>query len=158
MYGHKKSTNPTCAKSSMRFVITFANCPVLWVSKLQTETALSTMEEEIISLSHSCREPFPIMDRTMELSDAVGLPIQETTMNISIHDDNPGALVVAKKLPPEFTPRSKYYVIKTHFCEEICKRCIQVVKISTIEQLGDIFTKGLSRPTFEYLQKKLLGW
>ena len=86
-------------------------------------------------------------------------PIQETTMNVSIHKDNAGALVLAKKLPPEFTPQSKYYAVKTHwFREEIRKRCIQVVKISTVEQLGDIFTKGLSRPTFEYLRKKLLGW
>ena len=80
-------------------------------------------------------------------------------MNASIHEDNAGALVLAKKLPPEFTSRIKYYAVKTHwFREEICKRCIQVVKISTTEHLGDIFTKGLSSPTFEYLQKKLLGW
>jgi len=54
------------------FVITFANCPVLWVSKLQTEAALSTMEADIIALAHSCRELFPIIDMTQSLSDAVG--------------------------------------------------------------------------------------
>ncbi len=30
------------------------------------------------------------------------------------------------------------------------------MKIDTTEQLGDIFTKGLSQPTFEYLDPKLL--
>ena len=118
MYGHEKPTNLAYEKSRTGFVITFANCPVLWVSKLQTETALSTMEAEIISLSHSCRELFPIIDMTTELSDAVGLPIQEMTMNVSIHEDNAGALVLVKKLLPEFTLQSKYYAVKTHWFRE----------------------------------------
>jgi hypothetical protein len=35
---------------------------------------------------------------------------------------------------------------------------IRLVKIDTIEQLGDIFITGLPRATFEYLRKKLMGW
>ena len=31
-------------------------------------------------------------------------------------------------------------------------------RIDTAEQLGDIFTKGLPRATFEYLRNKLMGW
>ncbi len=44
MYGHEDCTDPACAKICNRFIITFAECPVFWLSKLQTETALSTME------------------------------------------------------------------------------------------------------------------
>ena len=33
-----------CVKNGTGFVITFANCLVYWASKLQTMTALSTME------------------------------------------------------------------------------------------------------------------
>ncbi len=73
-------------------------------------------------------------------------------MNVSIHGVNLGALVLAKTLPIQFTPRSKYYAIKTiWFREEIFKRDIQLNKIDTVEQLGDIFTKGLTRVVFEYL-------
>ena len=35
------------------FVINVANYTVLWVRKLQTETALSTMEAELNALAHS---------------------------------------------------------------------------------------------------------
>jgi len=78
-------------------------------------------------------------------------------MNVSIHEDNSGALALAKTLPPQFTPQSKYYAIKTiWFCEEIFKRDVQLHKIN--EQLGDIFTKGLTRLVFEYLRKKIMGW
>jgi hypothetical protein len=86
------------------------------------------------------------------LAEATNLPIGNTTMNVSIYEDNLGVLVLAKTLPPQFTPRRKYYAIKTiWFCEEIFKRDIQLNKINTVEQSGDIFTKGLTRVVFEYL-------
>ncbi len=73
-------------------------------------------------------------------------------MRVSVHEDNLGALVLAETLPPQFTPRSKYYTTKTiWFCEEINRRGIKLLKIETSEQLGDMFTKGLAKPTFEYL-------
>ena len=159
MYGHEKPTDPSCVKSCSGFVITFADVPILWQSKLQTETALSTMEAEIIALAACCRELFPIIDMVEALTTSVHLPIGDTTMNLSVHEDNSGALVLANTLPPQFTPRSKYYASKTiWFREEIHKRGIKLLKIDTAEQLGDIFTKGLVQVTFEYLCKKLIGW
>ena len=118
------------------------------------------MEAEIIALAHCCRELFPIMDQVAELGTVVGLKTDElTTMNVSIHEDNAGALVLAKTIPPQFTPRSKYYAIKTvWFREEIQKRGVKLLKVATIEQLGDIFTKGLPRATLEYLHLKMMGW
>ena len=64
MCGHERHDDPGCAKSRTGFIITFYDCPVFWISKLQTETALSTTEEKIISLAHCCRELFPIIDIT----------------------------------------------------------------------------------------------
>ena len=93
------------------------------------------------------------------LGEKVGLPVSDATMNVSIHEDNAGALVLAETLPPQFTPRSKHYAIKTiWFREQIVQRKIKLLKIDTVEQLGDLFTKGLPRATFEYLRKKLMGW
>ena len=160
IYGHEESSDPACAKSRTGFVINVANCPVLWVSKLQQQTALSTIEAEINALANSCRELFPIIDLVQEVGEVVGLPTEDlTTINVSIHEDNAGALVLAETIPPQFTPRSKYYAIKTvWFREEVQKRGIKLLKIDTVEQLGDIFTKGLPKATFEYLRKKIMGW
>jgi hypothetical protein len=128
--------------------------------QLQMEIlALSTMEAKIIALLVCCRDLFPIIDMVESVTSSMKLPIRETTMKLSVHDDNSGALVLAKTLPPQFTPRSKHYAIKTiWFHEEIHKRCIQLLKINTVEQLGEIFTKGLVQVTFEYLQKKIIQW
>ena len=125
MYGYEKPTDPASSKSRTGFTITVAACPVLWVSKLQTETALSTMEAEIVALSHSCKELFPVMDMVESLGPALGIPAGPTTMKVSIHEDNAGALILAQKLPPEYTPHSKHYHTKTiWFREEIVKRGI----------------------------------
>ncbi len=152
MYGHEKPTDPACAKSHSRFVIVFAGVRVLWKSKLQTQTALSTMEAKVIALDACMRELIPIMDMVQLLAVAVGIPAGDVNMRVSVHEDNSGALVLAETLPPQFTPRSKYYAIKTiWFREEINKRGIKLLKIETSEQLGDMFTKGLAKLTFEYL-------
>ncbi len=135
MYGHEKpSTDPVCAKSRSGFVIVFAGLPVLWQSKLQTQTALSTMEAKVIALGACMRELIPIMDMVQSLAIAVGIPAGDMIMRISVHEDNSGALVLAETLPPQFTPHSKYYATKTiWFCEEINKCGINFLKIETFE-------------------------
>jgi hypothetical protein len=97
------------------------------------------MEAEIIALAHCCRELFPVIDVVTELGGVLGLDTKDlASMHVSIHEDNAGALVLAETIPPEFTPRSKYYAIKTvWFREEIQKRGIKLHKIDTVEQLGE---------------------
>ncbi len=117
------------------------------------------MEAKIIALLACCRDLFPIMDMVELLTSWVNLPISETTMELMVHKDNLSALVLAKTLPPQFTPQSKYYAIKTiWFCKEIHKYCIQLLKINTVEELEDIFSKGLPQVALEYLWKKIIRW
>ena len=52
LWGHENPQVPICARSKTGFVVTFSNCPPLWVSKLQTEIALSTIHSEYVALSH----------------------------------------------------------------------------------------------------------
>ena len=160
LYGYEKPSDPACTKSRTGFCITVSDCPLCWMSKIQRETAASTMEAEINALAHCCRELFPVIDVVGEVGSAVGLSDDNLkSMHVSVHEDNAGALILAETIPPQFTPRSKYYAIKTvWFREEINKRGIKLFKIDTKEQLGDIFTKGLPRATFEYLRMKLMGW
>ena len=56
------------------------------------------------------------------------------------------------------TPRSKHYAIKYHwFREHIGPRHIELGKISSENQLGDLFTKGLDHNIFQRLRKKLMS-
>ncbi len=90
-----------------------ANRPITWQSKLQSETTLSTMEAEIVALAHSCCKLFPIMDGVSIIGKAIGLPVGNTTIQVSIYEDNAGALVLAETLLPQFTNQSKHYHMKT---------------------------------------------
>ena len=158
LYGYEKPTDPACAKRRTGFLISLYDCPVLWIPKLQRETALSTIEAEVNFLAHCCRELFPAIDMVGEIGSVVGLPTKDmSSMHVSVHEDNSGALILAETIPPQFTPRSKYYCTKTvWFREEIMKRQVSLKKIDTKEQLGDIFTNGLPRPQFEYLRKQFM--
>ncbi len=160
LYGYEDSLDPVCVKSRTGFVINVANCPFLWKRSFQSMIATSTMEAEVIALASCCNELMPILDMVDEIGQAVGLsPTEAPKMHILIHEDNAGALILAKTVPLQFTPRSKAYAVKTHwFREQIIKRSIELLKIDTKEQLGDMFTKCLPVATFEYLQKKLIGW
>ena len=75
-----------------------------------------------------------------------------------IHEDNAGALVLPNTLPLQSTLASKHYSVNTHwFKEKITEIKIEIVNISTTDQLGDICTKYLLVTTLWYLRKKLMG-
>jgi hypothetical protein len=165
LYGYEDNNDPVCVCSCTGYVITVASCPIFWSSKLQTEMATSTMEAEIIALGSCCRELLPIIGLVDEIGVAVGIRdpdddnADSSTMHITIHEDNSGALILATTPPPQFTPRSKHYAIKTiWFHEKIIEYKIKVAPIETRLQLGDIFTKMPSQVTFKFLCSLLQGW
>ena len=55
------------------FVITFSNCPLLCVSKLLTEIALSTLHSEYVALSHSVRALLSLKSLIKEVIDNMGI-------------------------------------------------------------------------------------
>ena len=71
------------------------------------------MEEVIVDLSQNCRELFPVIDMTKFIGKPVRLPIGETTINVSIHEENDGSLILENTFPTQLTPQSKYYVANT---------------------------------------------
>ena len=47
---YKDLHNPVCAISRSGYVVTFSNCPILWVSRLQTKIYLSTLQTDYVEL------------------------------------------------------------------------------------------------------------
>jgi hypothetical protein len=158
LYSYEDNNDPVCVRSPTGYVITVSGCPIYWSSKLQTERATSTMEAEIIALGSCCRELLPIIALVDEISIAVGIKKPDdndsssSTMHVTIHKDNSGALILATTPPPQFTPCSNHYAVKTNWWRE------NVASIETRLQKGDIFTKMPSQVIFEFLQNLLQGW
>jgi hypothetical protein len=70
------SENADNVLSRTGFVICYANCPIVWCSKLQTEIALSIAEAEYIAMSHALCETIPIQNLMKEIHCIFSMPIQ----------------------------------------------------------------------------------
>jgi hypothetical protein len=151
------SSELTSVKSRTGYVILFANCPVLWVSKLQTEVALSTTEAEYIALSQAMRDLIPMRALLTELATLTSLSFDTTTTYSTVFEDNKGCVELANA--PKMRPRTKHIALKYHhFRSHVTAGDIKIKWIDTKKQLADIFTKPLPEPLFTSLRLLLLGW
>ena len=73
MWGNEDPQDLICARSRTGFVVTFANFPLLWVSKLQTEIDLSTLYYEYVALYHYVRALLPLKSLIKEVIDNLGI-------------------------------------------------------------------------------------
>jgi hypothetical protein len=71
LFSVEDGQNPVSVKSRTGYVISFCGVPLLWVSKLQTLIALSTMEAEYVALSQSMRDLIPIRETLKEMMRVV---------------------------------------------------------------------------------------
>ena len=167
--------DPISVKSRSGHPIMFMDCPLLWVSKLQSQIALSTTEAEYIALSNSMRDLIPIREILKEILEYVKVPITHsetprfTTLSKAfkstknklspskVYEDNEACLKFASM--PKLSPRTKHIAIPYHFFHSKVKELeIQVLPINTEAQLADQFTKGLSQEKFQLARKQLMGW
>jgi Reverse transcriptase (RNA-dependent DNA polymerase) len=160
LWPHEDKHDPTCVKSRSGFVICISNCPVIWVSKLQHEIALSTMEAEYNALSYSMRSVLPFQQAVKVIARGVGLSEDRvTSFRTTVWEDNTGALTLANLESGRITPRSKHYAIKYHwFRSHLKPNQVDVKKIDSCNQKADILTKGLKTVTFQNIRKLLCGW
>ena len=156
-----KSTAPedsSTAKSRTGYFISFANCPIIWISKLQTQVALSTTEAEYIALSQSLRDAIPLMQIIQELRENKIVYIDDKArVHCRCFEDNTGALELANV--PKLRPRTKHInLVYHHFRDHVRKGLVKIFPISTSEQIADILTKPLPQNDFQRLRRKMLMW
>ena len=149
--------DPLCVKSRTGYVLMVAGCPVHWVSKLQSEIAVSTMEAEYIALSLAMRDLLPLRGLVAEIKGMFGAKILPCRAYSKVFEDNNGALLLATT--PKMTPRSKHIAVKYHFFKENVSRGeIQLVKVASEDQIADCLTKGLDKTLFVRAREMLAGW
>ncbi|KAL7546696.1 hypothetical protein ACHAWF_010026 [Thalassiosira exigua] len=152
------TSNADNVLSHTGYVICYANSPIIWCSKLQTEIVLSTAEAEYIALSQAPREAIPIQNLLKEIDCVFPLYVPDANFCIIVHEDNQSTIAMAESL--KFTPRTKHIAIKYHHFRNRVKTDgdIVVKYLRTEDQLADIFTKPVNEHTFLTLRKLLCGW
>ena len=150
--------DPSTAKLSSVYIITYAACPIVWSSKLQTEVALSSTESEYNTLSASLREVLHLMQIVKE-AKRLGWQIFEgqPTVHCKVFEDNSGALEMARL--PKMRPRTKHLCVRLHhFREHVRNKLISINKIPTEYQLGDIYTKPQPEALFKSQRESIMQW
>jgi hypothetical protein len=128
---------------------------------IHSKIMLCTTESEYITQSIATQDLLPLCHILIEIHNH---------SFISLHDTSSLDVIQTPSLPPSkvfkdsntcivlsttetpFKPREKHILIKYHhFHEKVCNGTFEILKISTHENIADIFTKPLRRIKFQYL-------
>ena len=163
LWGSEDPNDPSVAKLRTGYILMLAGCPLMWVSKLQSEVSVSTMMAEYVALSQAMRDMLPLKRLVKEVAKVVtGNENVRVVTKSDVFEDNNGALTVATL--PKITPQSKFFAVKLHFFQEHVKTVgnpngeIEIQKIAMDQQLADIMTKGLVEAKYQPLRDKVMGW
>jgi hypothetical protein len=177
LFSVEDKQDPISVKSRTGYVILYRGAPLLWVSKMQTQIALSTMEAEYIALSQSMRDLIPIREVLKEImtivfdrdhdvvyrshskafDDVTSGLVKHNIPQSTVYEDNDACLKFARM--PKLTPRTKHIGVPYHwFRTQVENLEIHIERIDTTKQLGDQFTKGLTVDLFRTARKSLMGW
>ena len=139
-------------------MVTFSNCPLLWVSKLQTEISLSALHSEYVELSQYVRVLLPLKSIIKEVIDNLVIDSENLKFvsKSTIYEENNGAIVVATS--PRTYPTSKHIAVKYCWFRQNVGKEFVIRKIEPENQKAYIFTKGLQCQIFVRVRQLLCGW
>ena len=78
------------------YINKFANCPIVWVSKMQREIDLPATKAEYISLSQNMRDLIPLRHIMLDISSVFGMKCDSCNSYTKSFEDNKGAIELAK--------------------------------------------------------------
>jgi hypothetical protein len=133
-------TDKTDRKSISGVVILLNGVPVIWKSKKQRVSALSTCEAELYAAVLGMVNAIYLNQVIEEL----GFKVKQRVLWI----DNEGTIATIKK--QQNTERTKHIDIRNHFIRDLyADGFMEVRSIATSEQVADCMTKPLGRILFE---------
>lgn len=137
-------------KSTTGYVVTMQGGPISWASRRQKLVSLSTAEAEFIAATAVTQEVKWIRFLVAEIT---GMD-HEKIKPITLHCDNQATIALTTN--PAFHQRTKHIDVKYKFIRQAAELgVVQVIYCPTHNQLADLFTKGLSKPRFNMLKRRL---
>ena len=133
--------NSSSRRSTSGNLCLYNRSSILWRSKLQKTTALSTAEAEYYAASEMAIEVIYLRN----LLSNMGFPEEPNT---PVYEDNTACIEWGNHVIGG-RERAKHIDIRKHFAHEVIQRQeMRLIKVDTSLQLADIFTKPLPYPQF----------
>lgn len=139
--------SPDDRRSTSGWVFMLGSGAIAWSSKKQPITALSSTEAEYISVTSAACEAVWLRRLLQDMNEKQACP---TTLMC----DNKSAISIARN--PILHGRTKHIDTRYHFIRDLIKDgTINIIHCSTLDQVADVFTKGLPNCKFEVLRNML---
>lgn len=114
MHGREPQDHPISARSCIGHIIFFLGCPLVWKSKLQTETALSTFHVEYVALATALCQVIVLQHLLKEIIQCMNFGLQPIpTIYAETFEDNNSAYLLANN--QGLSEQSKPLNVKWHF-------------------------------------------
>jgi len=134
-------------KSTTGFIIRMFGNVIFWKIKKQNTITKSSTSAEYVALSEAVSE----INVIRGILKSFNINLREPT---KVYEDNTGALIKAKN--GNFTKNSKHIEVQYHYVNEnYLSKTIDIIKIETENNVGDILTKALDKQKLIKFRKML---
>ncbi len=141
------ASNVSDRKSTSGFMFSFGSGVVSWSSKKQPIVALSSTEAEYRGVAIVACEVVWLQKLLSDLGQSVDA-------HVVIYYDNISSILLANN--PVYHARTKHIEVHYHFIrEKILVKEIDLIHVSTEDQVADIFTKALGINKLKRFRKML---
>jgi hypothetical protein len=142
--------NSSSRRSTSGNLMLYNQAPIMWRSKMQKTTALSTAEAEYYSASTAGSDVLYLR----RLLDQLGFTQKSPT---PVYEDNTACIEWGNNIIGG-RERAKHIDIRKHFAHEVIQNGeMRLVRVPTSSQLADILTKGLHYPQWQACVEGILS-